>query len=340
MENYQQRFLLALLAYGVQRGLPAKKLCELAGIKLQALQKHPMSPGAAAVNSLWKNAVHQSNDPLFGLHFGESMQLAALGVIGQIVQSSNTVGEALTQAGSLTPLITDQFHMKVQPSRQQVTIHLLYNQERASLFPYTFRHMAEYLVAFIVQEMDGLMLDRIEPVTVRLPYQVTDLREYERILRAPVRRSTGEISIELKKSWLDQPVLTANYELQQYLLQKVEQLHKASRNSNLMHDRIYNYLLTNSYMYTLSQEAVAANFNISTRSLQRKLQEEGITYLQIVEEVRKSLAMNYLSQGHYQVKDIAYILGYNDQSAFIRAFKRWTNTTPSGYQQAALKKKK
>ena len=340
MENYQQKFLLSLLAYAVQRGIPAKKLCEQSGIDLAALQKQQQLPGPELINSLWKHSAYLTGDQLFGLHFGESMQLAALGVVGQIIQTSNTVGEALSFAGSLTPLITDMFDMKVQPARQQVTIHLLYDKEKAARFPYTFRQMAGYLVSFTVQELDGLMLERIEPITVRLPYSPTDLREYERVLRCPVRRSNGDISLELKKSWLDKPVLTGNYELQQHLLQKVEYLRGGIGNGSLFRHRIQSYLLTNSYMYTLSQEAVASNFNISTRSLQRKLKEEGVTYLEIVDEVRKTLALNYLKSKTCQVKDIAWMLGYNEKSAFIRAFKRWTDQTPSAWQESMNKRKK
>lgn len=337
--DYQKQFILALLGYAVQRGVPAQRLCELSGIDLTALQKNTKTViGPGQLNSLWKNACHLTNDHLFGLHFGESMQLAALGVIGQIVQTSNTVGEALTNAGALTPLITDLFDMKVHRAKQSFTIHFLYRKEKANAFPFTFRCMADYLIVFVVHELDGLLLERIEPKAVHLPYTITDTWEYARVLRCSTRTTTGELSMEFANKYLQEPVLSANYELQQLLLQKVNGFMKGNGNDSRLRIRIFNYLLTNSYLYASSQEAVAANFNISTRSLQRKLKEEGITYLQIVEEVRKTLAINYLTNENYSVKDIAYILGYNEQSAFLRAFKRWTNKTPSEYQRARKKK--
>jgi AraC-like DNA-binding protein len=103
---------------------------------------------------------------------------------------------------------------------------------------------------------------------------------------------------------------------------------------NLEMARIYNYLLANSYLQALTLDSVAANFNLSNRSLQRKLKEEGVTYQQIVEEVRRKLAINYLTS-NYSIKDISHILGYNEQSAFVRAFKRWTNKTPMEYRGRA-----
>lgn len=332
MENFQRRFLLALLGYAVHRGIDAKRLCELSGIDLKELQlNEAIKYEPAVINSLWKNAAHLSNDPLFGLHFGESMQLAALGIIGQIVQSSNTVEDALANAGAMTPLITDIFEMKLERGKTHFTIHFLYDPAKAERWPSAFRHMADYLSVIVVHEMDGLLLQKIEPVAATLPYLLGNQHEYERILRCPVIKSKDEVSIQLPNKFLTEPVLTANYAMQQHLLQQISLALKTTDSDNTLHKRIYNYLLTNSYLQLVSQESVAANFNISTRSLQRKLKEEGVTYLEIVEEVRKTLAINYLSGKQYQVKEVAYILGYNELSAFIRAFKRWTGKTPSEF---------
>lgn len=332
MENFQRRFILALLGYAAHRGLEAQKLCELSGIDLKEFQFNiAIRYNGAIVNSLWKNAAHLTNDPLFGLHFGESMQLAALGIIGQIVQTSNTVEDALMNAGAMTPLITDIFDMKLDRGKTHFTINFLYDQSKAAAWPFAFRSMADYLTVIVVHEMDGLLLQKIVPVSVHLPYQLSNQHEYERILRCPVRKSKDIISIELHNKYLTEPVLTANYAIQQQLLQQISISLKGTEKDSSLHTRIYNYLLTNSYLQLVSQESVAANFNISTRSLQRKLKEEGISYLEIVEEVRKTLAINYLRSKQYQVKEVAHILGYNEMSAFIRAFKRWTGKTPLEY---------
>ncbi|NML22935.1 AraC family transcriptional regulator [Pseudoflavitalea sp. G-6-1-2] len=332
MENFQRRFLLALLGYAVQREVDGKRLCELSGIDLRELQQNQaIRYDAPVINSLWKNAMHLTNDPLFGLHFGESMQLAALGIIGQIVQTSNTVEDAINNAGAMTPLITDIFQMKLERGKSYFSLHFLYDPQKAAAFPFSFRGMADYLTVIVVHELDGLLLQRIAPVSVHLPYSTAGIPEYERILRCPVRKSKSEISVELHNRYLTEPILTANYAMQQHLLQQISVTIRGTDSDSSLHTRIYNYLLTNSYLQLVSQDSVAANFNISTRSLQRKLKEEGITYLEIVEEVRKTLAISYLSDHQYQIKEVAHILGYNELSAFTRAFKRWTGINPAEY---------
>jgi AraC-like DNA-binding protein len=62
------------------------------------------------------------------------------------------------------------------------------------------------------------------------------------------------------------------------------------------------------------------------------LQEESVTFQQLADSVRKSLALSYLESGKYQIKEVSYMLGYNELSAFSRAFKRWTGKAPFEYR--------
>jgi len=334
MEDFRKQFTLSLLAYAVQRGLSPQMLCRQAGIAYAALQQTGTpAPDALQTERLWRCAALEANDPFFGLHFGESMQLAALGVIGQILHSSGTAGEALSHAGALLHLITDLFSMQISHEAQQMDIHLLYDPAQAAAYPHTFRQLSDYLLVFTLHELNGLTLHRIAPLEISLPHIGFPMPEYGRVFRCPVRRCENVFTISLPRSVKDEPVLTANRELQRYLLQQVQLFARPGDEQQQLHTRIYNYLLTNSYLYALSQDAVAANFNISPRNLQRRLKEEGVTYLQIVESVRKTLAMHYLRQETYQVREVAAILGYNEQSAFVRAFRRWTGLTPTLYRQ-------
>ena len=334
MQDFQKQFVLALLAYAVQRNIDPQRLCEVCGIDYKVLtseKKYPLSD--VQVNNLWRNAEQLSNDPLFGLHFGESMQLAALGVIGQIVQTSSTIGEALTHACSFVHLITDMFDLKVLHSEKDFKVNFIINEDKASQYPFAFRNMADYLMVFVVHELNGLLLVKVQPLAARFPYALSDPSEYSRLFACRIPSKSNELSLQFPKSILNQPVLSANYELQNHLLKQVGNLIKSQSNRHTIQTRIYNYLLSNSYLNALSLDDVAANFNLSARSLQRKLSDEGVTYFEIVEEVKKNLATTYLSSTQYSVKDISNILGYQEQSAFVRAFKRWTNKTPGEFQK-------
>ena len=85
-------------------------------------------------------------------------------------------------------------------------------------------------------------------------------------------------------------------------------------------------------------EDVAAKLGYSKRSLQRKLQEEGTNFQKQLNHTRELLAKHYVSSTDMRAEDIAYLLGYQDTSSFLRAFALWTGGTVSGYRQQAKKK--
>lgn len=331
MEDQQKRMALNLLAYAAHRDVQPQQLCKLAGIQLDELKKPSGETiTATQMNNLWTNAGHLTNDPLFGLHFGESLQVAALGIVGEIIKSCAIVGEAVTHAAALTHLVTDIFRMEVTPPGKTFSIRYIPHTDAPPSF--TFLQLMDFFMVFTVHELDGLLLQKVQPKAVRFPYIVSNLAEYERVLRCKPTKRAGEYSMEFDKKLWNETILTANYELQSLLLKKVQTIPEQAAGAQPLQARIYNYLLTNAYLGIISLEQMAANFNISPRSLQRKLKEEGVKYQDIADAVRKALAMHYMSSGNYPLKEVSYMLGYNELSAFTRAFKRWTGDTPGSYQ--------
>lgn len=281
-------------------------------------------------SDLWLHASRLCNDPLFGLHFGESLQLAALGVVGQIIQASNTVGDALTIANSLSYLVTDLFTMTVKHSTKTFSIQLVPRPQAEQAWPFLFMQLRDMLMVFIIHELDGLLLVKIHPASVKFPYaNGTDLTEYERVLRCKPSRKGDAYALEFDKRYWHEPILTANYELQSLLLKKVNRGEPALKSKPALQNRIQEYLMANAYLGILSLDDVASNFNVSARSLQRKLKEENVTFQELADTVRKALALEYVKKGDHPIKEISHMLGYNELSAFSRAFKRWTGKTPS-----------
>jgi AraC-like DNA-binding protein len=333
MEEFQLRFVLGMLAYTVQKDVSPERLCALTGINWNELKVGKSTITPKQVNDLWLNASHLTKDPLFGLHFGESLQLAALGIVGQIIQNSRTVGEAITHAAEFTHLLTDLFDMDVTQADDTFSIDFVANRKQAEEYPFLFQQMADSVTVFALHELDGLILERIKPLTVTLPYHPSDPEEYQRVLRCTLITAGNTYKLEFDKCYWNEPILTANYELQSVLLQKASAMSNTLVASQSLKERICTYLLANAYLGIPTLEEIAANFNTSSRSLQRKLQDEDVTYQQLADSVRKSLAVHYLESGQYPIKEISYILGYNELSAFTRAFKRWTGTTPFSFQK-------
>jgi AraC-like DNA-binding protein len=331
METHQRQFILSLLGYAVQKGVSPQQLCKLAQVNLDALQKgkaDALTP--KQTSDLWQHASRLCNDPLFGLHFGESLQLAALGVVGQIIQSSHTVGDAVTIANSLVHLVTDLFTLRVKQGTKTFSIQLVPRPRAGEAWPFLFGQLRDMLMVFIIHELDGLLLVKIHPTSVKFPNaNGTDLVEYERVLRCKPSRKGDVYALEFDKRYWNEPILTANYELQSLLLKTVTRGAPELKSKPSLQSRIHEHLLANAYLGILSLDDVAANFNVSARSLQRKLKEEDVTFQELADAVRKALAVEYVKKGDRPIKEISHMLGYNELSAFSRAFKRWTGKTPS-----------
>jgi len=333
MEDQQKKIIIALIAYAVQRDISPELLCKLSNITISDLLDPETKLTSKQVGDVWTNAVYLSKDKLFGLHFGESLQLSALGIVGDIIKSSNTVGDAITIAASFTHLVTSAFRLEVLLTTDDFIIRFIPEAGDCHINS-AARHILDLLMVFVIHELDGLMLKKLRPKSVSYGYPMDDKEEYARIMRSvPITVTPQNVIIFDRKYW-DEPIITANYELQKVLVEKVSSLKKPLSETQSLQNRILGFLLENSYLGLISLDNIAANFNVSPRTLQRKLRDDGVNFQQLADEARKTLAINYLKSGSHPIKEVSYMLGYNELSAFTRTFKRWTGITPVTFQKS------
>jgi AraC-like DNA-binding protein len=335
MQTDYQPLILALLAYAAQRDVSPEKLCQLAGIEFDKLKTGKLKIlQQAQIDRLWLDVVNLTGDPLFGLHFGESLQLSALGVVGELIKSSNTVGKAITIASTLVHLISPLIGIRITHHENAFTIHfdcLDKPQEQQPIYNQTL----DLLMVFVIHELDGLILEKIKPIRIKYKNRIHEinLKEYERVMRCQPKFSKLENSITFSSLCWNEPILSSNYELQRILVQQHQALLIQPSLDKAFHTKIFNYLLSNSYLGLVSIEQIAANFNVSARTLQRRLKLEGTSFQQVADEARKTLSIQYLSAGEYSIKQVSHMLGYNEISAFTRTFKRWTGVAPTGFRK-------
>ena len=82
-----------------------------------------------------------------------------------------------------------------------------------------------------------------------------------------------------------------------------------------------------------TERGLAEAVGLSRRTLQRRLAEHGITYKRLVDETREALARRYLENPQRSLTEITFLLGFSEQSAFTRAFRRWHGESPSDYRR-------
>jgi len=332
MADVKKNLVVSLISYAAQQDIPAEILCRRGGIDLALLRsEEPVAISTRQLNDLFEAAVALSGDRLFGLHFGELLQLAALGIVGAVIRNSRTIGEALENCAAYTPLLTDLFDLTVAARPDGFVVRLLPFAERLQGFPVLKKHILELSMAFVLHEMDGLLLVKMKPASVQLPCSPEDLPEYQRVFRISEVVDGTDHVMAFPYASLQEPILTANYALQQVLVERLAASNRQYPDVHSVSRRLVQLMKGNSYLGVPELGAMAASLHMSVRTLQRKLREEGVRYQQLAESVRKELAIDYLSAGEQSVKQVSFMLGYADAGAFGRAFKKWMGVTPQEY---------
>ena len=329
---FNGRFILNIADFARKQGADYEALVALSGHSEEFLTQPDSTINRPAYNRVLETAVDMTGDPYIGLHMGEGLGLAASGLIGQITQTSATVREALEYCCAFANLGCSELPMSLERSgtywKVQLRMNPLWEQES----PLAYRHTAEGVLAFTLRECRDLTRQRQQPFAIHLPWAApTDTREYQRVF-GTVHFQQDEFAILLHGAQLDTPIITADYQLLRILVAHAEersaQLKKAQGFATVVRQSMLQ-LIKPSFP---SIDQVAQHLNLSLRTLQRRLQDEGVSYKQLLEEVRKDFAMSYLRNPELSISEIAYLLGYRETSAFSRACKRWLGQSPQQWR--------
>jgi AraC-like DNA-binding protein len=113
------------------------------------------------------------------------------------------------------------------------------------------------------------------------------------------------------------------------LSERADALLESLRNSKSTRGRVESLLMRVLHTGEASMDVVADKLGVSRRTLHRQLKDEGVTFEQVLDELRHKLALHFLSGKKVSVSETAYLVGFSDPAAFSRAFKRWTGTSPA-----------
>ena len=172
---------------------------------------------------------------------------------------------------------------------------------------------------------------RIRPLRVEFKRPAANRRLYESHFGCPVKFGARHNRLFFRAEDMAQPFVTHNAELLELLAPQLEiQLSQLAADSlKTQVKTILKKLLAGNRPRL---QDVAGELRLSTRTLQRKLLEEGLTFHTLMEEARKEMAKHYLLQSALELNETAYLLGYEDPNSFIRAFHKWEGTSPGEWR--------
>jgi AraC-like DNA-binding protein len=282
---------------------------------------------------LWDEIVRRSGDANFGLHLGEaSGRLSSGGILFAMMMNCATVESALEVLARYHHLATDFIRLRlwVLDDRYYCTLEVTDSE------PLLDRHFVDTLLCSLVFPIQRLTHGKVKPVAIHFMHACpADISEHRRIFDCPLKYGYNRNEIVLRRADLAQPVFQANVplldSLEQYAQEMLDRLYPPDTWADKVAKKIKKRLMRGE---NTTLDGVAKELLLSPRHLQNKLKNEGMAYQLLLDQVKKEMALKYLDDLQMTVCDIAFLLGFSEQSAFNHAFKRWTGITPGCYRKS------
>jgi AraC-like DNA-binding protein len=284
----------------------------------------------AAVERLWRVAAGHVSDPAFGLRIGAETSVREWGLVGYAVAYSNTLGSALNRFAHYSRVVSDALVIRIDTERDATWVRLDVQPALRAFRPAVDTRLAALLSA--CREMTGAP---VTPLLVQLSYrEPADVKEYERFFAAPLEFGALASSFLLRSEDLARRLAMADKTLAGYLETLADQKLASVGAERTLSERVRRALWAELSERTPNLEAVARALGMSARTLQRQLRQEGVTFARLLEELRREMAPALLRDGQHGVSEVAFLLGYEDPSAFRRAFQRWFARSPRSFRSS------
>ena len=334
--TFSGRFIANLLDVAAERGADRDALLGAVGLTLRQLQDETTRVEAEVYNAFVATAVRECGDPLFGLHAGERLNIAAAGLIAQIVQSCSSVRQALEMCCEFAMLGCRALPLEMHAEGDAVFLAMTPDPNWLEQSPAAVQQTLDGVLAFTLREYHMLVQFSRMPLEVRLsrprPARVT---EYERVFGCPTLFNCARDGMLFPRAMLEQPIHSANYELLQLLVDFARQKLAEIEQGDPLERRVRNAVLAMLHPRFPSVDQVAAHLNVSVRTLQRRLTERGLSFRTILDELRNDFALRYLRRADLPIAEVADLLNYSDSANFIRAFRRRHDVSPAQWRRGA-----
>ena len=329
--------LTRLLLRGVTLGGDAlDDLFESAGFDPRALSEARGRIPLRILDHLWRELERASGDPCFGLHLGElPAGLPAGNLVFAAMMNSATVGQALHRFCRYHDLMAEAPAPRLRVEGGRAVLAVADERSGAVLG----RHHVECTASLFAGVLRCLLDQPAGPVAdmeVRFRHpQPSDVSEHVRVLGHRLRFEQPANEVLFDAELLDWPIPNADEALAGVLDLHADAVLRRVRQRNPMTARVQDALTRALPDGAPDLPAIAARLSMSPRTLQGRLREEGTSFREVLDGLRFELAKAHLDKGTLALSEIAFLLGYGEQSAFTRAFRRWAGCSPTAYRAEA-----
>ena len=324
-----------LLRHAEHIGIAEQEIRSVTGIDPASCGSEKMRIPLQTFHLIWTAVQTRSEDPDFGLHFGENAyRMLRNHLLWALMMSCETVEQAIQKNFQYHNLIMDFIQPVIR--FEDDTACLSWEMNHPGMRQE--RHFSESLLALFYSMIKYATDLPVHLEEVRFTHPAPpDISEHSRIFQAPISFKQPSNEIRLARKTLHTPILLSNpvvlKDLEQVVRKNIHAVYFPDTTAEKVVNLLYKAILQEK---STDIESVCDALAMTTRTLQMKLKAENTTYRQLLDTVRKEISVSCLVRPDASICEIALLLGFSDQSAFQHAFKRWTGKTPGDYRRSRV----
>jgi AraC-like DNA-binding protein len=309
-------------------GLNSEEIFTKSGIDLSDLKKNDSRFPAYLMVNVWEETVKQTQDPYIAIRVAEHFKPSAYSALGLTMAASRHIYDALKRCAQYSKVISDGTMAQLEETDTQVAFVLRPRPGFRALTHITSMSATLCCMFHIFRDLAGETFNLEE---VHFEQSLESTKPFEEFFNCPVYYHSDCSKLVFKKSEIFSEQPFSHSKLANSLDEWIEEYLSKFQEEKIS-TKVQKFLLKHLAYGDLDQPKVAKNLAMSTRMLQRKLQEEGTVYTELLDDCRKKLAIKLIHEKIQPLSEVAHILGFSDQSNFTRAFKRWTGSTPNQFR--------
>ncbi|KPJ87855.1 MAG: hypothetical protein AMJ53_17565 [Gammaproteobacteria bacterium SG8_11] len=309
-------------------GYPSNSVFTSVGMDPKKLRDNNARYSIQQMQQLWRTAVELTNDPLLGIKVAGYWHPTTFHALGYSWMASGSLKEAMERAVRYSKVVSDLVQLNFEYVNGAYRLGIGVQAVGYSPVP----ESVDAAAAVFVHMTRLVYGDEINPILVTLPREKPQVaKEFSEFFNAPIEYEAPETALFFIDEQVEKPLPTGNVELAhandkivKNYLSHLDRTHVAMQVKSKIVDLLSSGMVT--------EQDMAEALNMSLRSLQRKLREEGTSYKEILEDTRRDLATKYIQNSRLSISEISFLLGFSEISNFSRAFKRWNGRAPSEFR--------
>lgn len=323
---------ISRLAYKLaqSKGIDLDEQLQKAGITRAQIEDNRATIKVRDQIKFLNHAASALDDDFLGLHLGQACDLREIGLLYYVLASSETLIDALQRAVRYSTIMNEGILQTCIDGK-----HFGFSLDYVGVSRHPDRHQIEFVVTVMVRTCRQLTGSRFVPERVRLTHHRTAKAELGELFGDHIEFGASADEVLLPSELRDSRVISADPYLNNLLIAYCEDaLAHRKRKQGSFRSAVENAIAPLLPHGRATAAEVARRLGLSQRTFARRLSSEGLTFSELLENMRSNLASRYLVEGDMAVSEVAWLLGYREVGSFSHAFRRWTGKTPRDVMRA------